>query len=254
MEFQMRNKTFISSMVGVAAAVAVAGSANAGIVWSGVQSPAAANPDNLALTPNGSFYSSASAAYDNDGNPLFVAYGSFGSGNGTGYTAAAVLQGAGDTGASGDFLFQLYGTIEGSGASNRRVVNNSFGTSISGLSGTIAYQTNASATSGTGFAAGSNIGAYNNFFLNTNAASGALQGQFYNTTGYIGFRFSTDGGTSWFFGWAKWTGGTDGTGALSEWAYNDTAGGSITAGQVPAPGALALLGAAGLVGARRRRA
>jgi hypothetical protein len=32
MEFQMRNKTFISSMVGVAAAVAVAGSANAGVV------------------------------------------------------------------------------------------------------------------------------------------------------------------------------------------------------------------------------
>ena len=242
-----------SSMIASMAAVVVAGSANAAIVWSGVQSPAAANPDNLVLTPNGSFISSSSAAYDND-NPLFVAYGSFGSGNGTGYTAASVIQGASDTGASGDFLFQLYGTLEGSGASKRRVVNNSFGTSISGLSGTIAY--NSTATSGSGFAVGSNIGAYNNFFLNTNAAaaSGALRGQFYNTTGYIGFRFSTDGGTSWFFGWAKWTGGTDGTGALSEWAYNNTAGGAITAGQVPAPGALALLGAAGLVGARRRRA
>jgi MYXO-CTERM domain-containing protein len=246
----MRSNLFSLGMCSAVAAVAVAGSANAAIVWSGVQSPAAANPDNIVLTPNGSFYSSASAAYGND-NPLFVAYGSFGGGNGTGYTAAAVLQGAGDTGASGDFRFQLYGTLGGSGASNRRVVNNSFGTSISGLSGTIAY--NSTATSGSGFAVGTNFGAYNNFFLNTNAASGALQGQFYNTTGYIGFRFSTDGGTSWFFGWAKWTGGTDGTGALSEWAYNDTAGGSITAGQVPAPGALALLGAAGLVGARRRR-
>jgi MYXO-CTERM domain-containing protein len=252
MEFQMRNKTFISSMVGVAAAVAVAGSANAAIVWSGVQSPAAANPFSLVLTPNGSFISSSSDAYDINGNPLFVAYGSFGGGNGTGFTAAATLQGASDTGASGDFLFQLYGTLEGSGASNRRVVNNSFGTSISGLSGTIAH--NSTATSGSGFAVGTNGGAYNGFFLNTNAASGALRGQFYNTTGYIGFQFSTDGGTSWFFGWAKWTGGTDGKGALSEWAYNDTAGGSITAGQVPAPGALALLGAAGLVGSRRRRA
>jgi len=239
-------------MCSAVAAVAVAGSANAAIVWSGVQSPAAANPNNLVLTPNGSFISSSSAAYDIDGNPLFVAYGSFGSGNGTGYTAAAVLQGAGDTGASGDFLFQLYGTLGGSGASNRRVVNNSFGTSISGLSGTIGY--NSTATSGSGFAVGSNIGAYNNFFLNTNAASGALQGQFYNTTGYIGFRFSTDGGTSWFFGWAKWTGGTDGTGALSEWAYNNTAGGAITAGQVPAPGAAALVGMAGLMAARRRKA
>jgi len=248
----MRSNLLSLGMCSAVAAVAVAGSANAAIVWSGVQSPAAANPDNLVLTPNGSFISSSSAAYDIDGNPLFVAYGSFGSGNGTGYTAAAVLQGAGDTGASGDFLFQLYGTLGGSGASNRRVVNNSFGTSISGLSGTIGY--NSTATSGSGFAVGSNIGAYNNFFLNTNAASGALQGQFYNTTGYIGFRFSTDGGTSWFFGWAKWTGGTDGTGALSEWAYNNTAGGAITAGQVPAPGAAALVGMAGLMAARRRKA
>ena len=238
----------ISSMIASMAAVVVAGSANAAIVWSGVQSPAAANPDNIVLTPNGSFYSSASAAYDND-NPLFVAYGMFGSGTGTGYTAGAVLQGASDTGASGDFRFQLYGTVAGS-VTSRRVVNNSFGTSISGLSGTIALN---QTLAGTGFAAGSSTGLYNNFFLNTNAASGALQGQFYNASGYIGFRFSTDGGTSWFFGWAKWTGGTDGTGALSEWAYNDTAGGSITAGQVPAPGVLALLGAAGLVGSRRRR-
>jgi len=248
----MRSNLLSLGMCSAVAAVAVAGSANAAIVWSGVQSPAAANPNNLVLTPNGSFYSDASAAYDINDNPLFVAYGSFGSGNGTGYTAAAVLQGAGDTGASGDFLFQLYGTLGGSGASNRRVVNNSFGTSISGLSGTIGY--NSTATSGSGFAVGSNIGAYNNFFLNTNAASGALQGQFYNTTGYIGFRFSTDGGTSWFFGWAKWTGGTDGTGALSEWAYNNTAGGAITAGQVPAPGAAALVGMAGLMAARRRKA
>jgi hypothetical protein len=246
--FKMRTSSMITSMAAVV--VVVAGSANAAIVWSGVQSPAAANPNNLVLTPNGSFYSDASAAYDND-NPLFVAYGAFGGGSGGGYTAASVIQGAGETGASGNFLFQLYGTLEGSGASNRRVVNNSFGTSISGLTGTIAY--NSASTSGSGFAAGSSTGFYNNFFLNTNAASGALRGQFYDTTGYIGFRFSTDGGTSWSYGWAKWTGGTDGTGALSEWAYNNTAGGAITAGQVPAPGALALLGAAGLVGARRRR-
>ncbi|MFM7808177.1 MAG: hypothetical protein ACKPEA_09665, partial [Planctomycetota bacterium] len=106
-----------------------------------------------------------------------------------------------------------------------------------------------------GFGLGTSAGLYRNFNLNTDSASsGAIRGQFYNTTGYIGFRFSTNGGSSWFYGWAKYTGGTDGTGSLSEWAYNNTAGGSITAGQVPAPGAAALVGMAGLIASRRRKA
>jgi MYXO-CTERM domain-containing protein len=129
-------------------------------------------------------------------------------------------------------------------------VSNSFGASISGLTGTVAHN----ATSGTGFGLANGNGSYNSFVLNSNANSGEAQGQFYNTTGYIGFRFSTDSGASWFYGWAKYTGGTNGTGALSEWAYNNTAGGAITAGQVPAPGAMALVGLAGLVTARRRKA
>jgi hypothetical protein len=44
MEFQMRNKTFISSMVGIAAAAAVAGSANAGFVDNFNRSLANASP------------------------------------------------------------------------------------------------------------------------------------------------------------------------------------------------------------------
>jgi MYXO-CTERM domain-containing protein len=244
--FKMRTSSMIASM----AAVVVAGSANAAIVWSGVQSPAATDPSSLVVTPNGSFFSDSTLAYDANNNPLFVAYGNFGFSSAQGfYTDATTLQGMNDDGASGSFLFQIYGTVAGSGTSNRRVVSNSFGASISGLTGTVAHN----ATSGTGFGLANGSGSYNPFVLNSNANSGAAQGQFYNASGYIGFRFSTDGGTSWFFGWAKWTGGTDGTGALSEWAYNDTAGGSITAGQVPAPGVLALLGAAGLVGSRRRR-
>lgn len=41
--------------------------------------------------------------------------------------------------------------------------------------------------------------------------------------------------------------------AVSRWAWNDTPGGGILAGQVPAPGAMMVLGVGGLVATRRRR-
>jgi len=47
--------------------------------------------------------------------------------------------------------------------------------------------------------------------------------------------------------------GTAMTRTVVDYAYESTAGGSIVAGAVPAPGALALLGVAGLAGSRRRR-
>ena len=254
----MRTQTFISSMVGIAAAVAVAGSANAAIVWSGVQNASislTAGVSNLVMTSNGSFQS-APEYVPVTGDPLFVAFGNFTTGN---YTVSSTsysqigLSGASDDGSNGSFRFQVYGNLATASSSGlRTVVNNTFGTSINGLSGTLAYS---GSSVGSGFALSNNTGSYNSYRLN-GGSTGAQGGQFNNSTGYVGFRFTTDAGTSWFYGWAKYSGGSNGaSGTLVEWAYNNTAAGAITAGQVPvpAPGAAALIGLAGLVATRRRR-
>ncbi len=75
-----------------------------------------------------------------------------------------------------------------------------------------------------------------------------------NGTSLVGFRFNV--GTATHYGWfrialADTLGGQPRS--IVEWAYNGTAGEGIAAGAVPAPGALALLGLAGLAGSRRRR-
>ena len=255
----MRTQTFISSMVGVAAAAALAGSANAAIVWSGVQNASislTAGVSNLVMTSNGSFQSAPEFSV-NDAPLFFVAYGSFGGGV---YTISGpptttydqiVLAGANDYGSNGTFRFQVYGNLATASSSGlRTVVNNTFGTSINGLSGTLAYN---GASAGSGFAL-SNAVSFNSYRLN-GGSTGTQGGQFRNSTGYVGFRFTTAAG-GWFYGWAKYSGGSNGdSGTLVEWAYNNTAEGAITAGQVPvpAPGAAALVGLAGLVATRRRR-
>lgn len=87
--------------------------------------------------------------------------------------------------------------------------------------------------------------------------------------GYFGFKFvNTPNGNATHYGWAKATltnGGTFGTFEISEWAYNDVAGGSITVGDtgsvstgdVPEPSSFAITGlgllAAGASGVRRYR-
>ena len=218
-----------------------AGLANASIVTSGVQSPQAAGP----VYVSSSGFVAPGNAYDAGGFLPTIQQGD----NSNPRIAA---MGANGTGSSGAFKFQFLGTATSSPV--LLGVNNSAGTVISGLLGTLAYN----ATSGTGFGLEKTTGAagqYKSFVLNGDFGASTGQGQFYNATGYVAFRFSTDVGVNWNYGWLKYTGGTVGnTGSWTEWAYNSTLNASIQAGQVPAPGALALLGAAGLVGARRRRA
>lgn len=73
----------------------------------------------------------------------------------------------------------------------------------------------------------------------------------------VGFRFvnGSGAGATTHYGWMRIQ--VSGTlsaqpRAIVEYAYESDANGSITAGTIPAPGAVALLGLAGLVGRRRR--
>ncbi len=72
-----------------------------------------------------------------------------------------------------------------------------------------------------------------------------------NSENIIGFRRVVNGVT--LYGWISVLVGSDMlTRSVTGIAYEDS-GASILAGAIPAPGALALLGAAGIVGSRRRR-
>ena len=87
-------------------------------------------------------------------------------------------------------------------------------------------------------------------------ATGLNGGWTYSSENIIGFRFVAAAGTT-HYGWMRFAMGAAGSAGTSmtrtvvDYAYESTAGESITV--TPAPGALALLGVAGLAGARRRR-
>jgi len=90
----------------------------------------------------------------------------------------------------------------------------------------------------------------------TTAATGLAGGWTYSSENIIGFRFVASAGTT-HYGWMRFlmgaagSSGTSMTRTIVDYAYESTAGESITV-TVPAPGAIALLGLAGLAGRRRR--
>jgi MYXO-CTERM domain-containing protein len=110
-------------------------------------------------------------------------------------------------------------------------------------------------------AGGASIGSTSNFSSSTATVvfgSGAGQWQ-YGTTNIVGFRFvGADGQTR--YGWMRFLMGAQPvsgnlvTRTVVDFAYESVAGASILAGDtgIPAPGALALLGVAGLASRRRR--
>jgi hypothetical protein len=92
-------------------------------------------------------------------------------------------------------------------------------------------------------------------FLTRFDGSGPLN----NATRYLGFTFFNQDRDSLEpdpasvrYGWVQITGGAGVGFTIVGYAY-DTTGAAIAAGMIPAPGAVALLGAAGLLGSRRRR-
>jgi len=94
-------------------------------------------------------------------------------------------------------------------------------------------------------------GSYGSGAVVVGAAAGNWQ---LNASNYFGFRFvAADGLTH--YGWGRFVIGASIFGAdrtVAELAYEDVAGAAINVGAVPAPGAIALLGLAGLAGRRRR--
>ena len=109
-------------------------------------------------------------------------------------------------------------------------------------------------------AAGTLIGSTSNFSSSTaTIAFGSAAGQWqYGTNNIVGFRFVSSAGTT-HYGWMRFLMGSQPasgnlvTRTVVDFGYESVAGVSIAAGAVPAPGALALLGVAGLAGTRRRR-
>jgi len=101
-----------------------------------------------------------------------------------------------------------------------------------------------------------NSGAANTPRFNTAAGTSwadGLTGDFVrNSLNYFGFRFVVGTSTHYGFGVMR-LGNSIAERWMMGFAYESTAGAAITTGVIPAPGAAALLGVAGLVGTRRRR-
>ena len=247
----MRNKTFISSMVGVAAAVAVAGSANAGFVdnfnrrlantLTQLDTITATNTNagvgvskvNTGLT--GTAFPKRSTGVQNAGSSATM----------TGDGSAAFVLGRASTG-SGSVNSGWWGGMYLNYANNGAFAD---------LTGTTSFSINV----------GSYTGGATNWALNVTMDfnsefdSGSMDLTLTNSdivNGVLTFNVAnmTPNGT---IDWAKVDGINLGV-QRAEWgAANSTVSFSLSNFQynvVPAPGALALLGAAGLVGARRRRA
>ena len=266
----MRTQTFISSMVGIAAAVAVAGSANAAIVTS--LSPDVVDVSTADGANTGLFIFASGQWAGNVGETPIAGFANVSNDSRGRYATASYTSGSdGNFTEGAPFIFQLYGqsvATAASGTENRfstqtNTVNKvASGFAIDGSLGALASAGSSgwAATSSTlnlGFTYYRKSASPFTVSGTTYAAGTYTGGQFYGQSGYFGFRFSTDGGTDWNYGWAFGTGGS-GYGApgfeMSQWGYNTVVNQGIAAGAVPAPGALALLGLAGLAGGRRRRA
>jgi MYXO-CTERM domain-containing protein len=216
---QMKISNRLVKHAAIAASVAAAASANAAIVYSGVINFA--------------------CAVDIDGTYINVETGQLSNGPGTGvpgwdvnpYSTAGGMNFFNSTGG---------GQMRRPGVTTGTAGNLALGTVIG--------------------AAGSFNSATGNVY-GTTSATGLNGGWTYGSENIIGFRFVAASGAT-HYGWMRFLMGAIGSAGLGnnaptrtvvDYAYESVASASIEAGAVPAPGALALLGVAGLAGTRRRR-
>ncbi len=129
-----------------------------------------------------------------------------------------------------------------------------YGGSAAGAVGGFVYVGNADGVSNLAF--GTEIGAGSNYQGSVAATTGANAFNLSSSENIVGFRFFNEAGGTIHYGWLR-VELLDTLGAqpraVVEYAFESTAGASITAGAIPAPGAIALIGLAGLAGSRRRR-
>ncbi len=219
----MRNKTFISSMVGVAAAAAVAGSANAGI------------PTGVALFDFTTGVTANSSGSVNGSNPF----------NSWGTTNASKASTTSETPSGGAITIANQAWQGGNPAVGDFFVS---ATTPVNLSGTTAIMFNVTEYTG----------AATDWTLTLQDGNFTFLDFFLNNTSGSGMKSFDTSGLSPGFDWSNVIGvelqaksrGTQGNRLVSSFTFDSM----VAVGAVPAPGALALLGAAGLVGARRRRA
>ena len=215
----MRNKTFISSMVGIAAAVAVAGSANAAVSLFDFTTGVSAN----------------SSGSVNGSNPF--------NGWGTDNALKATTTSATSSGGAITIANQLSNT--GGAPTGDFYVS---ATTPVNLLGTTAIVFNVTAYSG----------AATDWMLTLQDSNFTFLDLFLVNTSGTGMKSFDTSGLSPGFDWSSviavelqaTTRGSLGNRAASSFTFDSM----VAVGAVPAPGALALLGVAGLVGARRRRA
>lgn len=107
---------------------------------------------------------------------------------------------------------------------------------------------------GSGYVIGATGSPAPNYGTGTNQTTGATAFIFNSVDNIVGLRFFNEATGVINYGWMRIGLGasfTDPTRRIVEYAYEDS-GAGILAGQIPAPGAIALLGLAGLTGRRRR--
>ncbi len=84
---------------------------------------------------------------------------------------------------------------------------------------------------------------------------GAGSGQFTSgAEGYLGFKLVDNSAAGPYFGWMRVNfSNAGGTGAIIDWAYENTSGTAITVGAIPEPTSVLLLGLGSVLCALRRR-